>query len=93
MDELLQSADTGILLTSPDCLWSGVAYGNNLYFPLGAVDQYYALNEHTVGHELAHLFGAHHNRIDAKRHFYPYGFGKLFKKGATTNSGYRTIMG
>ena len=48
---------------------------------------------YTFLHELSHIFAAHHNKESgANNNAYPYGYGKLFKKGEGSRDGYRTIM-
>jgi hypothetical protein len=47
---------------------------------------------YTFAHELGHVFGAAHDRDASSNAPYSYGYGKKFLKGATDNTGYRTLM-
>ena len=48
---------------------------------------------YTFLHELAHIFGATHDKDVSTNYYFRYGHGKLFKRGKREYEGYRTIMG
>ena len=95
VESLRHSADTAILLVAdwgPIC---GVAVGIDTISTgrtLAVVAKACALGYYTFGHELAHTFGAYHNRETGHINpYYPHGQGHLIDKG-NTSAGGRSVM-
>ena len=71
----------------------GMAYFDTIApkINLGVVKKSCATGYYSFGHEIAHMYGAHHNReTGATNPVYPNAFGYLMNP--PTNSGKRTIM-
>lgn len=87
--EVLGGADVAVLIgqTFDSC---GFAFSNSIVDPLAIVRKSCAQGYFSVGHEVAHIFGAQHNREVSSnvRGYFPYGFGYLV--GGDT--GARTIL-
>ena len=66
----------------------GRTKGNSLIEPLGFVLDSCAKGYYSFGHEIAHMFGAQHDRRVSKRSYVPYGHGFLIE--GSSNS--RTIL-
>lgn len=60
--ELLGSADLAILVVRGGPGVSGLAYTNTIRWPVGVVKLQLALTFHSFVHEVAHIFGAAHDR-------------------------------
>jgi hypothetical protein len=92
IDTLRNTADTTMLLTAggENC---GIAYANDPTNTVGTVKKDCALGYYSFGHELGHMFGAHHNRETGEVGFLPYGYGFLLQPpGKSWFDGYRTIL-
>ncbi|XP_059090627.1 coadhesin-like [Tigriopus californicus] len=85
--EVLGGADVAILigLSFNSC---GFAFSNNIVDPFAIVRKSCAQGYFSVGHEVAHIFGAQHNQEVTDRGYFPYGFGYLV--GGNTDA--RTIL-
>ena len=72
----------------------GVAFFGSYRFggTVGTVCKRCATGYYSFGHEIAHMFGCHHNReTGAKNSLFEFGYGFLMPAGDM--DGYRTIMG
>ncbi len=61
VSELLGSADITVLLTSTSSV-GGIAYLNSVGWPVGMATKWAAETRYVFGHEVAHIFGADHNK-------------------------------
>ena len=98
LDNLRKSADIAMLLAkdsgNPNIAgeaWIGTRFSLS---PAGYTIAQYAQTSLTPVHEIAHMFGALHNRENSNTNNppYPYGYGKWFLRGNQDFTGYRTIM-
>ena len=91
-------ADTTILLTAhPNPDSCGVAYLNGHLpgrgFTIGVVHTRCATGYYSFGHELAHMFGARHNReVENGSTPNTFNYGYLIRGANGRPSGFRTIM-
>ena len=93
---LRHSADSTVLLVASMGLWAcGRAFDINMISTgetISACGKSCALGYFTFGHELAHTFGAYHNRETGHINpDYAYGQGHLIAQGKAS-TGYRSIM-
>lgn len=91
----LQTADIAFLLarrfTNNVC---GTAFVNTARFPFGVAMHLCAVNYYTFAHEIAHIFGAYHNReVSRQNPNFCFGHGYLvLPKNPISTKGERTIM-
>lgn len=92
LSNLRGGADIALLL-SHDLNSCGRAFlntiGNGL--TVGVVKRSCATGYYSFGHEIAHMYGAYHNR-EVENRATGFGYGYLIKRDNGTPSGYRTIM-
>ena len=91
-DNIRMSADIGILFTEPgdSC---GIAWFNTISNgqTLGVISRDCATGYYSTGHEIAHMYGCHHNQeASGQNPAYPYAHG--FFMNPPVNSGKRTIL-
>ena len=87
-----RSSDLALLMTNSgdSC---GIAYFDTISsgINLGVVQKSCATGYYSFGHEIAHMYGCHHNReTGASNPNYPSAHGYLMRP--PVNSGYRTIL-
>ena len=90
---LRHSADAAILLTEHMRNSCGIAFLNQVTtgYTLSVVHKSCALGYFSIGHELGHNMGLHHNPEVTTNSYYPHGHGHLIDQGVG-NTGYRTIL-
>ncbi len=86
-----KSADIALLMTnagdSCGVAWFDVIASGQTF---GVVQRSCATGYYSFAHEIAHMYGAHHNREVASNPTYPTAYGYLMRP--PINSTYRTIM-
>ena len=95
VSEMLNSADMAYLLTGNTLTnVCGRAFLNTVSKPYGIGRHQCSRGHYTFGHELGHIMGLKHNiESSSVNNAFPYGYGYLMQPpGATSRSGYRTIM-
>ena len=81
------------MLLVADSSSCGIANYNTRGLPIGVARADCAKGYYSFGHEIGHIFGATHNRLNAGGADYEYSYGWLIQpKAAEDDEGYRTIM-